>query len=88
MPGKSQRSRGKHSSRNKQLKSKQGSLIVAQTPEPLSRPDAAASSMGEPTPAATPSTVRYPYIVTELRRIGILGGIMLVILIVLALVIS
>jgi hypothetical protein len=34
------------------------------------------------------TAVRYPYILTELRRIGILAGIMLTILVVLALVLS
>ncbi|MCL0053162.1 hypothetical protein M1M86_01555 [Dehalococcoidales bacterium] len=39
-------------------------------------------------PRVTPTPARYPYIITELRRIGILAGIMLVILVVLALLLS
>ena len=88
MPGKSQHSRGKHSSRSKRWKDKRGSPTMVPISEPVSRPDASAPSVDVPTPAATLTTVRYPYIVTELRRIGILGGIMLAILVVLALVLS
>ena len=49
--------------------------IVPQTPKPVSPHKVPAS--GE---------ARYPYVTAELRRIGILAGIMLVILVVLALV--
>ena len=40
------------------------------------------------TPMTKPAGIRYPYIATELRIIGILAGIMLIALIVLALVLS
>lgn len=45
-----------------------------------SRPAGATAS------AAAPTVVQYPYIITELRRIGILAGVMIVILVVLAFV--
>ena len=89
MPGKSRRGRTKPSARSK----KRRDIVTRVAPQPL------ASETSEPAvPAPTsPSTsgssgvlagVRYPYIGRELRRIGILAGIMLVILVVLALVLS
>ena len=56
--------------------------VVTQTKKPA----AVAPSASAPVRKAAPDTVRYPYVVAELRRIGILAGIMLVTLIVLALV--
>ena len=90
MPGKSQR---RHLSRSKKGKGRrrpsaivaQGQA-VAQSYEPVSHPKVSTPSVSVPTRMATLSTARYPYIVTELRRIGILAGIMLAILVVLALV--
>ncbi len=87
MPGKSRRGRGKHSTRSKR---RQGTVArVAQQPaatatyEPVAPP---VPSPRMPSPPRTPTGVRHPYIVTELRRIGILAGVMLAILVVLALV--
>ncbi len=54
----------------------------AQPYKPVDTPKVTTPSAGVPTPAPT----RYPYIFTELRRIGILTGIILVILVVLFLV--
>jgi hypothetical protein len=93
MPGKSQR---KHLSQSKKRKKRRGSSAiavqqqpVAQTYEPVSQPVVSAPSPSELTPKATPSvTTSYPYIVAELRRIGILAGIMLAVLVVLALVLG
>jgi len=94
MSGKSRRSRGKHSIHGKRKKGKlRHHVIVAQpqvvTPadESVAPPEVSVPPTKAATPAA-PIAVRYPYIITELRRIGILAGIMLVILIVLALVLS
>jgi len=61
---------------------------VTQAYKPAAAPKVAAPPASVPTPLATLTAVRHPYIVTELRRIGILAGIMLVILVVLALVLS
>ena len=95
MPGKSRRGRRRYPSRSKKGKARQvPSAIVAQRQaatqsyEPVSRPDVSAPSARLPTPMAVLTTVRYPYIFTELRRIGILAGIMLVILVVLALILA
>ncbi len=62
--------------------------LVAQTSKPVAPPKLSAPSVSASTSRATLTTARYPYIVAELRRIGILAGIMLAILIVLALVLS
>ena len=90
MPGKSRR---RHPSRGKKKERQQGSSVmaaqrqvVAQTYKPASQPKAPSTSI--PTPMTTQSAAQYPYIAAELRRIGILAGIMLAILVVLALVLS
>ncbi len=95
MPSKSRHGKGKHPVRSKRRRSGHSSgaiaaqqLPVSQTYEPVPKPEVSAVSPGTPTPSAAVSTVRYPYIITELRRIGILAGITLVILVVLALVLS
>ena len=90
MAGKSRR-KGKHSLQSKKRKRKQISTLiatqqqaVAQTYKPAAPSEVAAPPAKEPTPTAA----RFPHIATELRRIGILAGIMLVTLVVLALVLS
>ena len=95
MPGKSRRRKGKHSIQSKKRKDRPShptvavqQQAVAQTREPVPPSNVSASSTGIPTPMAKPATVRYPYIATELRTIGILAGITLIILTVLALVLS
>ena len=89
----SKKSRRSHSFQSKKKKGRQGSSAIAaqqpavgQTYEPTSPSREAISSTSTPAPKATVTIARYPYIATELRRIGILAGITLVILIVLALV--
>jgi len=57
---------------------------VAQTYKPVAPSRVATPSVREP----TPTVARFPHIVTELRRIGILAGIILATLVVLALVLS
>ena len=93
MPGKSWQSRRKHSTRSKRKKGRRSPAATVVQPEAIAPayeavapPKVAAPSASVPTPKVTPITVRYPYIGNELRRIGILAGIMLVILVVLALV--
>jgi len=91
MPGKFRRG---HPSRKKKKKGKPGLAIaaqrqaVAQTYKPVPQPKPSAPSVSAPTPMSAQTTARYPYIVSELRRIGILAGIMLAILVVLALILS
>lgn len=88
MPKKSRRVKALQSKRKKFRQ--QLSAAVAQPPvvTQTDKPVASTPSAGMPTSRATPNTARYPYVVAELRRIGVLAGITLVILIVLALVLS
>ena len=95
MPSKSRYGGRKHSFQGKKKKGRRSPPgIVAQRqadiqidkPVVLSR--VAAPSVSAPTPMPVLTPVRYPYILTELRRTGILAGIMLAILVVLALVLS
>ena len=95
MSGKSRRERGKHPPQSKKRESRRRFLAtvaqqqaVAQTYEPVSRPNVPAPSASVPAPMAKLAAVRYPHIATELRTIGILAGIMLIILVILALVLS
>ena len=99
MLGKSRHGKRKHSFRDKTKKSRPyGSVATSQQPvaaqavEPAAAPKPSAPPVSMPTPTAKTKTktitARYPYIIAELRRFGILAGIMLVVLIVLALVIS
>ncbi len=92
MPGKSRHGKGKRSTQGKRRKSQQQfSATVAQqtagaqTHEPP-RPTVSAPSASMPTPTAKPAAIKHPYIATELRTIGIMAGIMLIILAVLAIV--
>ena len=94
MPGKSRHSR-KHSFQSKKKKGRLSHLAtvaqqpaVAQTHEPVSHPNASAPSASVPTPMAKPAAIQYPYVAAELRTISVLAGIMLIILVVLALVLS
>ncbi len=95
MPNKSRHNRGKHLPQTKKRKSRQHfsapvapHQAVAQTRESVSRLGVSAPSASVPTPVAKLAAARYPHIATELRTIGILAGIMLIILAVLALVLS
>ena len=93
MPGKSRRRKRQHLPQSKKRKSGQHfsttvtqQQAVTQTREPAFHPGVSAPSASVPTPVAKLATVRYPHMVAELRMIGILAGIILVILVVLALV--
>ena len=95
MSGKSRRHKGKHSFQSKKKKSSQrfsGAVaqeqVAAQVPEAGVPAEVSVPAARAPTPVAKSATVRYPYITAELKRIGILTGIILVILIVLAFTLS
>jgi hypothetical protein len=62
--------------------------VIAHTPRPISQPKASVPPAKAPATVATLAATRYPYITAELRRIGILAGVVLVILVILALVFS
>ena len=95
MAGKSRRGRKKQSFQSKKKKSGRSlrnvvqQQAVTQTSEPVTTPQQPlSSSVSIPTSVVKPAFTQYPYVIAELQRIGILAGIILVILIVLALVIS
>ena len=95
MTGKSRHGRGKYSIPSK---IKKGRLshpavltrkpVAAQIPGPVSRPDNAASPASVPTLMTKAAVTHYPHIATELRTIGILAGVVLGILAVIALVLT
>ena len=92
MAGKSRR---RHQPRTKKRKGSPGSPAIAvqqrESPQPresVGQPKETAPVAEEPSPIATLTAARYPYLGAELRRIGILAGIMLVILVVLVLILS
>lgn len=90
MPGKSKHKRGKYRPQSKKGKSRQRfTTTTAQQPavvessEPVSSPATPAPRVSAPSLSAKPTITEHPYIATELRTIGILAGIMLMILVVL-----
>jgi len=95
MLGKSRHGRRKRSFQGKKKKGRRSppGVVVQrqadiQIDKPVAPPRVVTPSASAPTPMPVLTTVRYPYILTELRRIGILAGMMLAILVVLALVLS
>jgi len=94
MPGKSRRGQGRHLSRSKRKGRKAFSApvtqpsAVGQAYEPAPAADRLVPSAKAPTPRATLTAAQHPNIAAELRRIGILAGIILIILVVLALIFS
>ncbi len=87
MPGKSQHRKRGHLSQRQIEKARQRSLpatqqqIANQTPKP-----AAVTKLSISAPSTNPTINQNVYVIAELKRIGILTGIILVILIVLFLV--
>jgi len=92
VPSKSRRWHPPQSKRGKGRRSRLAPVAhqqpVAQSNKPVSRPEVSAPPVSVPAPVPTHPVVQYPYIVTELRTIGILAGVMLAILVVLALVLA
>ena len=93
MPGKSRHSKGKHLHHSKKSKAKQRQEAASIRPLATEIPGpATAVEVLLPSKTAAPlaktRTMQYPYISGELRRIGILAGIIIVILIILAIIIS
>ena len=91
MPAKSRRKRGKNLPPSKRVKHSGGktpTTITDQPPENIVESDVAAETPVMPEKNSTaqvqPAIVRYPYISSELRTIGILAVLVLVILGILA----
>jgi hypothetical protein len=94
MPGKPRHSQKKHLHQSKKSKAKQRQQSISPQQHLDSRTPGQATaiettSLSKPAnlPAKT-RTLQYPYIAGELRRISILAGIIIVILIILAIVLS
>ena len=85
---KSRHGRGRRSFQAKKGKIRQSSPAAAVPQPPASQTSAAAVPVRS-TPATAPlaPTMQYPYVLAELKRIAILAGIALAILVVLALVV-
>ncbi len=93
MSGKSRHGRGKHLPQGKKRKGRQRFAApavqpqaVAQTHQSVSLPDVSPPLAKVPTPVAKLAAARHPHLATELRTIGILAGVVLIILVILALV--
>ena len=74
---------------NKRRQERQLSSVTPARPQvvtPAQKPVVAAPKVSAPTARTTPVTVHSFYVVAEMKRIGILAGIIMAILIVLALV--
>ena len=89
MPGKAHR---KHPSRSKKKRTRQDFSLagtqrqdIVQNQAPVSHGPTPSAKVGPP--RSTVSPLRYPYVTNELRRIAVLAGAMLVILVVLYFVI-
>jgi hypothetical protein len=88
MSGKSKRKRGKqHSSRK--MRGQESPRAVARVPAAPPTRDTTQPQVDSPpatvptSPIVSPQAIRFPYITAELRTIGILAGIMLIVLIIL-----
>jgi len=85
MPKISRRTKMLQSKRKQERQRIQSKAVQQPVVKPASKPVASAPASSKPIPKVTLKTARYPYVTAELRRIGILAGITLAILIVLAL---
>jgi hypothetical protein len=99
MSGKSRRGHAKHISQSKKKRSRVShptiavqqpvaAAAAAAAPEPAVAAKVVAPVSKASTPTRKPSAISYPLVSVELRRIGILAGIMLVVLVVLSIVLS
>jgi hypothetical protein len=92
MPGKSRHAKGKHHhSKKSKAKQRQEAIDVQQVTDGTPGQATAIDMISIPKTATSPAktrTMQYPYIASELRTIGILAGIIIVILIISALVLS
>ena len=87
MPSKSRHSRGKQSFQGKKRKGKRIPAVTVaqeQAVSPTEPPATSARRAAPPLSAPPPPAASHPHVAAELRRIGILAGIMLAALVVLA----
>jgi hypothetical protein len=98
MPGKSRHGKGKHHHQSKKSKALRRQGTAAATPAATGTTAAAPPAAAPPvkvTPSpkaagtpAKPAVIEYPYAIDELKRIGILAGIAIVILFILSFIVS
>jgi hypothetical protein len=94
MPGKSRHAQKKHQHHSKKSKAKQRQQSMSLQQNVAAQIPGQATAIEKPSPlkpATSPAktrTLQYPYITGELQRISILAGIIIVILIILAIVLS
>ena len=93
MPGKSRHGKGKHYSKKSKVLRRQGASpampqATASIPEIPKQAISVATPLVKATAASAKTANLYPYITSELRRIAILAGIIIIILIVLAIILS
>ncbi len=95
MPSKSRRKRGKYSFQGKKRKGKLTPVsktaeqaVTTQTHVPAAPSPTTAPPAGAPTPTSKPAVTGYPYVASELKRIGIIAGIMVAVLVILSRVLS
>ncbi len=92
MPGKSRHGKGKHPHHSKKSKAiRRQTTMPSQQQATAVAPEPTAPVKAPPAPKAAAASAavtapRYPYVVGELKRIGILAGIIIVVLIVLSIV--
>ena len=82
MPSKSRRKRGKQSYHGKKRKGKLAPIPKTVEQATASQTNTLAES--EPVRAPMPVAARYPYVTSELKRIGIISAIMIAVLVILS----
>jgi len=95
MPKKSRRKRGKQSFHGKKREGKLTPALktaeqatASQTGTQAAPPTVTAPPVSKPMPAPTPTAARYPYVTSELKKIGIIAAIMIPVLVILSRVLS
>ena len=88
MPGKAGHSKRKYTPLGKKKKSQRVAPATAVPEPPVSSSEVKASSGAVQPPVASATPAHYPYIHSELRRIGILAVVIMAILVVMSLVLS
>ena len=95
MPSKSRRKRGKQSFHGKKRKGKLTPVpkaaeqpVATQTGIPAAPSMVTAPPVSKPVPTPTPTAARYPYVTSELKRIGIIAAIMIAVLVILSRILS
>ena len=91
MAGKSRRRQGKYAYEDKLRKSKQiptsaisEEQVATQVPKAAAATPALVPATSVPHPKPTPAIAKHPEVTGELRRIGIIAGIMLAVLVILS----